>query len=150
MLPLHRGTPSSVSKRSVQLQRYPAMLEFRPVDLPPRPFDEHAYAVLGAVTRPPSPIQPVAVPYPENTPVRGTVTARLTLFIDEHGNVARVIVARSELPDAFVQAARDAFEPAKFRPGEVDGTPVKVRMVIDVEFEDRGERRPKRNRTRAS
>jgi len=54
------------------------------------------------------------------------------------------------LPDAFVQAAKDAFEPAKFRPGLIDDTAVKVRMVVDVEFEDRGEKRPKRNRQKTS
>jgi hypothetical protein len=137
-------------KRSVNTHQFPAMLEFRPVDLPPRAFDEKPYAALAALTRVPSPVRPVAVPYPEGTPVTGTVTARLTLFIDEAGNVARVVVGNAELPDAFVQAAKDAFEPAKFRPGEIDGTPVKVRMVVDVEFEDRGERRPKRNRPKPS
>jgi len=129
---------------------YPSMLEFRPVDIPPRAFDESPYLPLGKLTRAPSPIRPVAVPYPEGTAITGNVVARLTLFIDEEGNVARVVVGSTELPDAFVQAAKDAFEPAKFRPGLIDDTAVKVRMVVDVEFEDRGEKRPKRNRQKTS
>jgi hypothetical protein len=106
-----------------------------------------SYLPLGKLTRAPSPIRPVAVPYPEGTAITGNVVARLTLFIDEEGNVARVVVGSTELPDAFVQAAKDAFEPAKFRPGLIDDTAVKVRMVVDVEFEDRGEKRPKAQST---
>ena len=139
-----------IANRKLTVQQYPALLEFRPLDIRPRTFNETAYRPLAAVTLPPAPIQPVAVAYPEGTAVRGTVTARVTLFIDEEGNVAKVSVAAGELPDAFAQAAKDAFEPAKFRPGQVDGAPVKVRMVVDVEFEDRGERRAKRNRAKAS
>ena len=139
-----------LAKRNVRSQQYPAMLEFRPVDIPPRAFDETLYVSLATLTRPPSPIQPIAVPYPEGTAMTGRVTARLTLFIDEDGNVAQVVVGSAELPDAFVQAAKDAFEPAKFRPGQIDGAPVKVRMVVDVEFEDRGEKRAKRNRAKGS
>jgi len=135
-------------KHSARAPRYPALLEFHPVELPPRPFDEKSYAALASLTREPEPVRPVVVPYPEGTPVTGTVSARLTLFIDEAGDVARVVVANVELPDAFVQAAKDAFETAKFRPGEIGGKPTKVRMVVDVEFEDRGERRPKRNHTK--
>ena len=134
-----------IAQRTLDTRRsYPSMLEFRPVDIPPRAFDERPYLPLSKLTQPPSPIRPVAVPYPEGTAVKGTVTTRLTLFIDEQGNVARVVVGSTELPDAFVQAAKEAFEPAKFRPGRIDGDPVKAKMVIDVEFEDRGERRPKR------
>ena len=126
------------------------MLEFRPVDIPPRAFDERPYLPLSKLTQPPTPMRPVAVPYPEGTAVKGTVTARLTLFIDEQGNVARLIMDNTELPDAFVEAAKNAFEPAKFRPGRVDGDPVKAKMVIDVEFEDRGESRPKREHQKTS
>ena len=139
-----------LANRNVRPRQYPAMLEFRPVEIPPRAFDEKAYRPLAAVMQPPTPIRPVAVPYPEGTAVGGTVTARLTLFIDEDGNVARVSVGGAELPAAFAQAAKDAFEPAKFRPGQIDGAPVKVRMVVDVEFEDRGEKRAKRNRAKGS
>jgi hypothetical protein len=139
-----------IAQRSVRARQYPAMLEFRPVDLPPRAFDEKAYRALSAVTVAPTPVRPVAVPYPEGVAVAGTVTARLTLFIDEDGNVARLIAGETQVPDAFVQAAKDAFEPAKFRPAEVDGTPVKVRMVIDVEFEDQAAKRARRNRAKGS
>jgi hypothetical protein len=140
-----------MAQRTLRTSRpYPSMLEFRPVDIPPRAFDERPYLPLSKLTQPPTPIRPVAVPYPEGMAVNGTVTARLTLFIDEQGNVARVIVGSTELPDAFVQSARDAFEPAKFLPGKIDGEPVKAKMVIDVEFEDRGERRPKREHQKTS
>jgi TonB family protein len=123
---------------------YPAMIEFHPVDLPPRAFDEKHYLPLVMVTRPPAPIRPVAVPYPQGAGMEGRVTARLTLFIDEDGSVARVVVANADLPEAFARAATDAFAPAKFRPGQLENAPVKVRMVVDVEFEDRGEMRAKR------
>jgi hypothetical protein len=140
-----------IPQRAARSSRsYPSMLEFRPVDIPPRAFDESPYLPVGKLTRAPSPIVPVNVPYPEGTAVTGTVVARLTLFIDEDGHVVRVVIGSGELPDAFVQAAKDAFEAARFRPGQIDGTPVKVRMVVDVEFEDRGERRPKRGRATPS
>ena len=139
-----------IAQPNIRARRYPAMLEFRPVDLPPRAFDEKAYRALSSVTLAPTPISPVAVPYPEGMAIGGAVTARLTLYIDEDGNVAKLIAGDAQVPDAFVQAAKDAFAPAKFRPAEIDGTPVKVRMVIDVEFEDRGEKRARRNRAKGS
>ena len=139
-----------IAPRSVRSRQYPAMLEFRPVDLPPRAFDEQAYRALSAVTLAPTPIRPVAVPYPEGIAVAGTVTTRLTLFIDEDGNVAKLIAGDSQVPDTFVQAAKDAFEPAKFRPGTLNGESVKAKMVIDVEFEDHGEKRPKREHQKTS
>lgn len=143
--------PMQPIKRTLRTsQPYPSMLEFRPVDIPRRGFDESLFLPLAKLTLPPAPLATLAVSYPEGTGVTGTVTARLTLFIDEDGNVARVVVGSAELPDAFVQAAKDAFEPAKFRPGQIDGTPVKVRMVVDVEFQDRGEKRPKRSREKTS
>ena len=139
-----------IAQPNIRARRYPAMLEFRPVDLPPRAFDEKAYRALSSVTLAPTPISPVAVPYPEGMAIGGAVTARLTLYIDEDGNVAKLIAGDAQVPDAFVQAAKDAFAPAKFRPAEIDGTPVKVRMVIDVEFEDRGEKRARSNRAKGS
>jgi len=140
-----------IAQRSLRTSRpYPSLLEFRPVDIPPRAFDERPYLPLSKLTQPPTPVHPVAVPYPEGTAMKGTVTTRLTLFIDEQGNVARVVVGSTELPDAFVQAAKDAFEPAKFRPGTLNGESVKAKMVIDVEFEDHGEKRPKREHQKTS
>ena len=116
---------------------YPAMLEFT-ARVPVQEFDEGSYRSPANLTRPPTPLRFVTVSYPEDQSVAGRVTARLTLFIDESGNVVRVVVHSHDLPAAFIDAAKRSFEPAKFHPGMVDDRPVKARMTVDVEFEDRG------------
>ena len=61
----------------------------------------------------------------------------LSIFIDEHGQVQRSEADDAVgLPEALVQAAREAFMAAQFAPGEIDGRAVKSRVRVEVVFDD--------------
>jgi hypothetical protein len=63
------------------------------------------------------------------------VALELSLFIDEQGRVRRVRPESPGVMDAYVQAASQAFESARFKPGEIAGRPVKSVIKVLVEFE---------------
>lgn len=91
----------------------------------------------------PQPLGLIQVPYPEGeakSPVAGNestgIVGRLTLYIDEHGAVRRVQVHGGELPPPFEAAARNAFLQARFAPAQKQGQAVKVRIDIEVRFDD--------------
>lgn len=63
----------------------------------------------------------------------GRVVAQL--LIDESGAVERVEVLEAEPPGYFESAARTAFLAARFTPGMKDGRPVRVQMVLELNFE---------------
>src|SRR3989344_5327252 len=68
---------------------------------------------------------------------QGPQPVRLMLYIDENGAVRRVQVNSTELPAPFQEAARNAFLQARFVPGQRQGQAVKVRIDIEVSFDDR-------------
>lgn len=91
----------------------------------------------------PQPLGLIQVPYPEGeanlTTSRGPntgIVGRLTLYIDEHGAVRRVLVQGDDLPPPFEAAARNAFLQARFAPAQKQGQAVKVRIDIEVRFDD--------------
>jgi TonB family protein len=114
--------------------RYAALVPFTPVDFRPPAFDEAAYLPGSRLTQRPKPLAQVVVPYPKQASESRLMVARILVFIDEDGSVAKV-VSRSHLPPEFEEAARNTFEKARFRPGEIDGRPVKARMLIEVTFD---------------
>lgn len=103
-----------------------------------------AYLSRDAVDQGPQPVSLIQIPYPEGVQTvasNGTTgqvhTGRLTLYIDENGAVRRVQVNSTELPTPFQEAARNAFLQARFVPGQRQGQAVKVRIDIEVSFDDR-------------
>lgn len=54
-------------------------------------------------------------------------------FIDETGNVTEVSILKSVNPELDAEAMR-AFQSAKFTPGKKDGKPVKVKIIMPIEF----------------
>lgn len=98
------------------------------------------YLSRAAVDAGPQALSPIQVPYPEGeTPLdAGTsgLVGRLTLFIDEHGAVRRVQVHGQSLPPPFEAAARNAFLQARFAPAQKQGQAVRVRIDIEVRFDD--------------
>lgn len=91
----------------------------------------------------PQPLGLIQVPYPEGEaklPTAGGESAgivgRLTLYIDEHGAVRRVQVQGGDLPPPFEAAARNAFLQARFAPAQKQGQAVRVRIDIEVRFDD--------------
>ena len=63
----------------------------------------------------------------------GRVVAQL--LIDESGAVERVEVIEAEPPGYFEAAARKAFLAARFTPGMKDGRPVRVQMLLELNFD---------------
>jgi hypothetical protein len=95
--------------------------------------DDSQYLPPSALTLAPVVQGPVLLAYPDNAP-SAQITARLTLFIDEAGQVQHIRLEGAGLPPAFEQAVRSAFMTTRWTPGERDGQPVKARHVIEVEF----------------
>jgi periplasmic protein TonB len=79
----------------------------------------------------------VLIPYPEHAPA-GRWDLRLTVFIDETGQVQRVrssgAAEEAELPPELLDAAVQAFMATRYAPGERQGLAVKSRIEIAVEF----------------
>jgi len=96
------------------------------------------------LTRGPLPQQSIDLFYPELAPY-GLFRAVLTLYIDDQGVVQRVRIDEAQdsgLPIALEDVARQTFLRSAFRPGELDGHPVRSQLRIEVEFaaEPAGER----------
>jgi protein TonB len=58
----------------------------------------------------------------------------VTIVIDEQGEVASAVVAKSTNPE-FEAPALAAVKKWKFKPGKKDGVPVKVRVTIPLRFD---------------
>ncbi|WP_328580146.1 energy transducer TonB [Ideonella sp. BN130291] len=96
------------------------------------------YVPRPLLTVPPVLRSSVLLAWPEDIKLAdGRYAAVLSLFIDEAGIVRRVEVEDADLPAALEDVARSAFLNARFEPGQVDGSIVKSRIRIAVEFESR-------------
>lgn len=111
-------------------------------------FNEAQYATASQLSVRPSPLGEIRVPSPDKATAREVVTTKVTLFIDANGSVAKVAFDDAALSRPFRDAVQSAFGKAHFKPGQINGRPVKARMRIEVTFEPRvetastGERRP--------
>jgi len=90
----------------------------------------------------PEPLQQIDPEFPLTVDpgVRGSVVVRLLL--DTDGKVEKVIPIRSEPEGIFVDAVVKAFANARYTPGMIRGKPVKVQMVLEVEFENMSFNKP--------
>lgn len=79
----------------------------------------------------------VQIGYPPGVPDNELQAGRLTLFIDEHGTVQRILVLDQSLPPPFQEAARNAFLQTRFAPGERAGRNVRSRIDVEVVFDAR-------------
>ena len=113
------------------------MLDFMPADVTATEIDESQYLPISRVTLRPVPATPVAVPYPPGAHGGPSTDAKVVLFIDEDGTVAKVALAKDQEATPFAMSAKATFERVRYRPAQRDGKPVKVRVVIAVTFEDR-------------
>lgn len=59
------------------------------------------------------------------------------VLIDADGRVNEVSVIEAEPRGAFEESTRAAFASARFRPALKDGRPVKSRLLVEVDFNDR-------------
>ncbi|MBI4986468.1 MAG: TonB family protein, partial [Rhodocyclales bacterium] len=58
----------------------------------------------------------------------------LRLWLDRDGRIDRVVLLRTQLPDAVDAAALAAFARMRFRPAEIQGVPVAAWLDTVVEF----------------
>ena len=112
----------------------PKLLPMSIAEGPARAFDESAYVPARQLTVRPTAAHRISVLYPREAREEGARKVVLAIFIDEDGSVARVRL-RDALPAAFERAAVDAFATARFNPGRMGNTPVKSRMLVQVEFD---------------
>lgn len=63
-------------------------------------------------------------------------SAVLRLLINENGDIDRVEIDETFLPEYAERLVTDAFSKIKFRPGKIDDVPVKSQLRIVVELED--------------
>jgi protein TonB len=61
-------------------------------------------------------------------------TVQVYLWVDEHGNPSHVMVARG-IGMGLDEKAVEAVRHYKFKPARLDGSPVKVDLYIDVNFQ---------------
>lgn len=109
-----------------------------PDDPSPQPGTaERPYLSRAEVEQGPAPLGLVQIPYPEGVTPGRVYSGRLTLFIDEQGVVRKVVAQGDDLPPPFEEAARVTFQQTRFSPGARQGQPVRVRIDIEVNFDDR-------------
>ena len=117
------------------------MLDFMPVDPVASAIDENDYLPISRVTLRPVPVTRIAVPYPPGALGGASTDAKVVLFIDEDGSVAKVTLAKDQAATPFAMSAKATFERVRYRPAQLDGKPVKVRLVVAVTFQDRESKR---------
>lgn len=131
----------SLPQYEPQGARRTRLLEFAPIDVASPEMDESAYLPISRVTLRPSPLRPILVPFPTGAEPAASRTAKVVVFIDEDGSVAKVMLAKDQSPSPFALAALKTFEHARYHPALLNQTPVKVRVTVAVEFEDREAKR---------
>lgn len=95
------------------------------------------YLPRSALSVGPRPHLPVLIDFPSFVGESERYATEFEVFIDDSGGVVRVVPHDPNLPPILVQAVRDAFLPARFSAGEVDGQAVRSRIRIEVTFESR-------------
>lgn len=93
------------------------------------------YLGRSALSVVPRALQPVLIDFPQFVGAFDRYAAEFDIFINDTGGVVRVRSLDPTLPPILVQAVRDAFLPARFSPGEVDGRPVRSRFRVEVTFD---------------
>lgn len=107
------------------------------LSLPGIASEDDLYFARGQLSVAPAPVDAVMIDYPVFAGDAGRYVAELSLFIDEAGRVVRVRVDSAGLPPALEDAARRAFQRARFRPGEAaERGVVKSRIRVEVTFEN--------------
>ncbi|MGE5450231.1 MAG: energy transducer TonB [Acidobacteriota bacterium] len=85
---------------------------------------------------PPVPQAPVLLTAPPGQSEVSRISGILSLYIDEHGTVHHITASGEPMPPEFEQAARQAFMALTFRPGVLNGEPVKSRIRVEVVFDN--------------
>jgi hypothetical protein len=102
-----------------------------PLPLPPRPH----YFPASQLTLKPVVLQDIPANLTVDVPNAPAQAAVLRLLINELGEIDKVIVDESSVPERAAQAITEAFRSIRFRPGERDGAPVKSQLKIQIMLE---------------
>jgi hypothetical protein len=102
-----------------------------PLPLPPRPH----YFPASQLTLKPVVLQDIPANLTVDVPNASGQAAVLRLLINELGEIDKVIVDESSVPERAAQAIAEAFRSIRFRPGEQDGAPVKSQLKIQIMLE---------------
>lgn len=100
------------------------------------PSLERSYLPRELLSRGPLAQGVILLQWPPQAPLSGSFRGQLRLFIDEQGVVRRVEAADDGLPDMLFEAARLAFQDARFSPGELQGQAVRSVIRVEVSFEN--------------
>lgn len=100
------------------------------------PGGDSQYIPRPQLSVPPVPQAPVIMTPPQGNYPPARITGILSLYIDETGKVHHIISSGMPMPPEFEEAARQAFLSLPFRPGILDGNPVKSRIRIEVVFDN--------------
>lgn len=118
----------AVEKNEILLS-LPALQDSDSFALPPTWYPANS---LSRMPHPITQFTPKSVPGDDGS--GGKISVRL--WIDETGNLDHLVLLGSDLPKEFEEAALTAFHNMRFRPGEIDGTPVKAWVDIVIEYAD--------------
>lgn len=85
---------------------------------------------------PPVPQRTAIIVPPSGNYPTDRIVGTLSLYIDETGTVHHILSSGAPMPPEFEEAAKQAFMPLTFRPGILNGIPVKSRIRIEVVFDN--------------
>lgn len=97
---------------------------------------EGEYIPRPLLSSPPAPTSAVLIKTPLISTEPQRLVGVLSLYINEHGTVDHITSTGDELPPAFEQAAKTAFQLITFTPGQLDGHAVKSRIKVEVVFDN--------------
>jgi len=82
----------------------------------------------------PEPLTAIEVRPPVDFSGKFAVTIEISLFIDEFGKVQKLRAETLDVAPPFVEAATRAFEGVAFKPGLLEGKPVRSLIRVAVDF----------------
>lgn len=100
--------------------------------------DLNGYVPRRWLTVGPKPLAPILLPFPAGFQERARYTVVLNLYIEADGRVGRIEFVGVPLPELLERTARNAFEQARFSPGQVKGRTVKSLIQVEVDFDALG------------
>lgn len=104
-------------------------------------FDEQDYLPRAALSTGPGVIGEVPLAWPASEPLGQRQVAQFRLFIDDLGQVRRLQLVGGWLAPPFQNATWQAFHASAFSPGLIEGRAVRSWILIEVEFDGRGDAR---------
>lgn len=100
------------------------------------PLPGTIYYPTSFLTARPQPLGEANLDPPHLRPIVASGKVVLTLWIHPLGEISKISVDSTDLPQNFVSAAVAAFQQLRFRPGELHGQKVGAVMRIEITYDD--------------